>query len=142
MYMLGLEKAKEPDIKLPTFFRSQRKPGNSRKTFTSASMTILNPMTVRITTNCGKFTKRWEYQTTYLAPEKPVCRSRRNRTGHETTKWLKFGEDVQQGCMLSPCLFKLYAEHIMGNARLDESKSGIKITKKISTTSDMQIIPL
>ena len=63
------------------------------------------------------------------------------RTGHETTEWLKFGEEVQ-GCMLSTCLFKLYAEHIMGNAGLDESKSGIKITKKISTTSDMQIIPL
>ena len=136
--MLGLEKAKEPDIKLPTFFRSQRKPGNSRKTFTSASMTILNPLTVRITTNCGKFTKRWEYQTTYLAPEKPVCRSRRNRTGHETTKWLKFGEDVQQGCMLSPCLFNLYAEYMMGNAGLDESQAGIKLESR--ENSDMQMI--
>ena len=78
-------------------------------------------------------------RTPYLSPEK---REATERTGHETTEWLKFGEELQQGCMLSLCLFKLYAEHIMGNASLDESKSGIKIAKKISTTSDMQIIPL
>ena len=114
MYMLGLEKAKEPDIKLPTFFRSQRKPGNSRKTFTSALMTILNPLTVCITTNCGKFTKRWEYQTTYLAPEKPVCRSRRNRTGHETMDWLKIGKGVHHGCILSPCSMQSTSCEMLG----------------------------
>ena len=64
MYKLGLEKAGEPEIKLPTFFGLQRKQGNSRKTSTSASLTILKPLTVEITTNCGKFLKRWEYQTT------------------------------------------------------------------------------
>ena len=64
------------------------------------------------------------------------------RTRDGTTDWFKIGKGVQQGCMLSPCLFKLYAEHIMGNAGLDESKSGIKITKKIATNSDMQIILL
>ena len=64
MYKLGLEKAGEPEIKLPTFFGLQRKQGNSRKTSTSASLTILKPLTVEITTNCGKFLKRWEYRTT------------------------------------------------------------------------------
>ena len=64
MYKLGLEKAEEPEIKLPTFAESQRKQGNSRKTSTSASLTTLKPLTVWITTNCGKFLKRWEYQTT------------------------------------------------------------------------------
>ena len=59
-----LEKAEEPEIKLPTFVESQRKQGNSRKTSTSASLTILKPLTVQITTNCGKFFKRWEYQIT------------------------------------------------------------------------------
>ena len=62
IYKLGLEKAEEPEIKLPTFFRSQRKQGNSRKT--STSLTMLKPLTVWITMNCGKFFKRWEYQTT------------------------------------------------------------------------------
>ena len=60
----GLEKAEEQEIKLPTLIVSQRKQGNFRKTFTSASLTMLKPLTVQITTNCGKFLKRWEYQTT------------------------------------------------------------------------------
>ena len=59
-----LEKAEEPEIKLPTFIESQRKQGNSRKTSTSASLTTLKPLTVWITTNCGKFLKRWEYKIT------------------------------------------------------------------------------
>ena len=49
------------------------------------------------------------------------------RTGHETTDWFQIGKGVRQGCMLSPCLFNLYAEYIMRNVRLDESQAGIKI---------------
>ena len=52
------------------------------------------------------------------------------RTGHETTDWLQIGKGVHQGDILSPCLFNLYAEHIMENARLDEAQAGIKIAKK------------
>ena len=63
----------------------------------------------------------------YLLPEKPVCRSRSNRTGHGTTDWFQIGEGVCQGCILSPCLFNLYAEYIMKNAGLDEAQAGIKI---------------
>ena len=62
MYKLSLEKAGEPEIKLPAFTGSQRKQGNSRKI--SASLTVLKPLTVWITTNCGIFLVRWEYQTT------------------------------------------------------------------------------
>ena len=50
------------------------------------------------------------------------------RTGHGTTEWFQIGKGVRQGCILSPCLFNLYAEHIMWNARLDEAQAGIKIT--------------
>ena len=64
MFKLDLEKAEEPKIKLLTSTGSQRKQENSRKTYTSASLTILKSLTVWITTNCGKFLKRWEYQTT------------------------------------------------------------------------------
>ena len=64
---LDLEKAEEPEIKLPTSIGSQKKPENSRKTSTTALLTTLEPMTVWITTNCGKFLKRWEYQTTLPA---------------------------------------------------------------------------
>ena len=49
------------------------------------------------------------------------------RTGHESMDWFQIGKGVHQGCILSPCLFNLYAEYIMRNARLDESQAGIKI---------------
>ena len=60
MYSLGLKKAEEAEIKLPTFIGTQRKQGNSRKTSTSASLTMLKPLTVWTTTNCGKFLKEVE----------------------------------------------------------------------------------
>ena len=63
----------------------------------------------------------------YQAPEKSVCRSRSNRTGHGITDWFQIGKEVHQGCILSPCLFNLYAEYIMRNAGLDEAQAGIKI---------------
>ena len=50
------------------------------------------------------------------------------RTGHGTTDWFQIGKGVRQGCILSPCLFNLYAEYIMRNARLDEAQAGIKIS--------------
>ena len=63
MYKLGLKKVADLDIKLSTFVRQQKKQGNSRKSFISASLTVLKPLTMWITTNCGKFLKKWEYQT-------------------------------------------------------------------------------
>ena len=64
MFKLVLEKAEEPDIKLPTFAGSLKKQESSRKTSISALLTMPKPLTVWITINCGKFFKRWEYQTT------------------------------------------------------------------------------
>ena len=54
------------------------------------------------------------------------------RTGHETTDWFQIGKVVCQGCILSPCLFNLYAEYIMRNAGLDEAQTGIKIARRNS----------
>ena len=62
MSKLDLEKAEEPEVKLPTSVGSLRKQENSRKTSLSALLTIPKPLTVWITTNCGKFFKRWEYK--------------------------------------------------------------------------------
>ena len=67
MLKLVLEKAEEPDIKLPRSVGSFKKKENSRKTSTSALLTTPKPLTVWITTNCGKFLKKWEYQTTWPA---------------------------------------------------------------------------
>ena len=64
---LDLEKAEEPEVKLPTSVGSSKKQESSRKTSTSALLTSLKPLTVWITTDCGKFSKRWEYQTTLPA---------------------------------------------------------------------------
>ena len=63
MWKLDLDKAEEPEIKLPTSLESWKEQESSRKTSTSASLTTLKPLTVWITANCGKFLKRWEYQT-------------------------------------------------------------------------------
>ena len=68
MFKLVLEKAEEPEIKLPTFAGSWKKQESSRKTSVSALLTMPKPLTVWITINCGKFWKRWEYQTTWPAP--------------------------------------------------------------------------
>ena len=64
MYKLDLEKADEPEINLPTAAGSQKKQENSREIYISASLTTLKPLTAWITTNCGKFFKRWEYSIT------------------------------------------------------------------------------
>ena len=63
------------------------------------------------------------------------------RIGHGTIDWLQIGEGVHQGCILSPCLFNLYAEYIIRNARLDEAKAAIRLPGEISITSDVQMTP-
>ena len=78
MFKLNFEKAEEPEIKLLTSIGSLIKQESSRKISISALLTMPKPLTVWITTNCGKFWRRWEYQTTYLPLEKSVCRSGSN----------------------------------------------------------------
>ena len=63
------------------------------------------------------------------------------RTGHGTTDWFQIGKGVCQGCILSPCLFNLYAEYIKRNARLNEAQLESRLPGEISITSDMQMIP-
>ena len=79
----------------------------------SVLLTMPKPLTVWIAINCGKFWKRWEYQTTCLLRNLYVGQEATVRTGHGTTDWFQIGKGVCQGCILSPCLFNLYAEYIM-----------------------------
>ena len=128
MFKLVLEKAEEPEIKLPTSAGSLKKQESSRKTSLSALLTMPKPLTVWITINCGKFWKRWEYQTTWPASWETYMQVRKQvRTGYGTTDWFQIGKGGRQGCILSPCLFNLYAEYITRNAGLEEAQAGIKI---------------
>ena len=81
--------------------------------------------------------KLWKILKEMGIPEHLICLLRNLyaqeatvRTGHGTTDWLKIGKGVRQGCILSPCLFHLYAEYIMRNAGLEEAQTEIKIARR------------
>ena len=143
MYKMGLEKAEKPEIKLPTFVESQRKQGNSRKSSIYASLTTLKPLTVWITTNCGKFFRRWEYQTT-LPASWEICmqvKKQQLKANIEQKTISKLRMEYIKVIILTPCLFNLYVGYIMWNVRLGEAQAGIKIAGEVSITSDMQMTP-
>ena len=128
MLKLNLEKAEDPEIKLPISTGPQKKQENSRKTSTSAALTTLMSLTVWITTNSGKFLDMGIpdqlaclLQNLYAGQEATV------RTKHGTMDWFQIGKGVCQGCILSPCLFNFYAEYTIRNAEIDEAQAGIKI---------------
>ena len=111
---------------MPTSAGSSKKQESSSKTSTSALLTMSKPLTVWITTNCGKFFKRWEYQTCLLR-NLYAGQEAKIRIRHGPMDWFQIEKGVCQSCISSPCLFNLYAEYIMRNARLDEAQAGIKI---------------
>ena len=140
IFKLDLEKAEEPAMKLPTSVGSQKKRESPEKT--SASFTTLKPLTAWITINCGKFLKRWEYQTTWPASwETYTGQEAKVRIGHGTTDCFQIGKGVRQGCILSPCLFNSYAEYIMRNSGWKKHKLESRLPGEISITSDMQMMP-
>ena len=130
MLKLDLEKTEEPEIKLPTSAGSLKKQESSRKTSTSDLLTMPKPLTVWITTN-------WKILKEMGIPDHVTCLLRNLyagqeetvRTGHGTRAWFQIRKGVCQGCILSLCLFNLYAEDIMRNAGLQEAQVGIKIAR-------------
>ena len=127
MFKLYLEKAEEPEITLPTSAGSLKKQ-EFQKNINFCFIGYPKVLTMRITTNCGKF---WEMEI----PDHLTCLLRNQYAGqettviteHETTEWFQSGKGVRQGCVLSPWVFNLYAEYIMQNAGLDEAQARIKI---------------
>ena len=149
IFKLVLEKAEEPEIKLPTSAGSWKKQESSRKTSISALLTTPEPLTVWITIN-------WKTLKEKGIPDHLTCLLRNLYAGEEatvrtrngTTDWFQSGKGVRQGCILSPCFFNLYAEYIMRNAGLEEAQAGIlqhkresRLPGKISIISDMQMTP-
>ena len=120
MLKLVLGKAEEPEIKLPTSTGSWKKQESSRKTSISALLTMPKPLTV-------DHNKLWKILKEMGIPDHLTCLLRNLyagqevtvRTGHGTTDWFQIGKGVRKGCILSPCLFNLYAEYIMRNAGLE-----------------------
>ena len=141
MFKLVLEKAEEPEVKLETSTGSLKKLESSRKTSISALLTMPKPLTVWITINCGKFWKGIPDHLICLLRNLYAGQEATVRSGHGTTDWFQIRKGVRQGCILSLCLFNLYAENIMRNAGLEEAQAGIKIAGEISITSDMQMTP-
>ena len=144
MFKLDLEKAEEPEIELPTFITSQRKQGNHRKTCTSVSLTMRKSLTVWITTNGGNLLKRREYKATF-----PVS--------WETCMWVKkqqlepymeqltsskLGKEYDKAVYCHP-IYLTYMQSISYEMLGGMShKLESRLLREISTTSDMQMIPL
>ena len=143
MFKLDLEEAEESEIKLPTSIGLLKKQESATKKIHFCFIDYAKAF------DCVDHHKLWKIlkwmgisdhltcllRSLYAGQEATV------RTGHGTTDWFQVGKGVFQGCILSPCLFNLYAEYIMRNAGLEEAQLESRLPGEISITSDMQMIP-
>ena len=139
MFKLDLEKAEEPEIKLPTSIGSLKKQENYRKTFA---------LDYNKTFDCVDH-QLWKILQEMGIPDHLTCLLRNLyagqeatvRTGLGTMDWFQIGKGVHQGCILSPCLFNLYAEYIMQMLGWMKHKLESRLLRDVSVTSDMQMTP-
>ena len=143
LFKLDLEKAKEPEIKLPTCVGSSKKHESSRQTSTSALLTMPKPLTVWITITCGKFFKRWEHQTTWPASWE-ICRQVKKQQlelDTEEQTGSKLGKEYVKAVYCHPA----YLTHMQSTSwdmvGWKKHKLESRLTREISITSDMQMIP-
>ena len=142
MFKLVLEKAKEPEIKLPTSAGSRKKQ-EFQKNIYFCFIDYAKAF------DCVDHNKLWKIlkvmgipdHLTYLLRNQYAGQEATVRTGHGTTDWFQIGKGVCQHCILLPCLFNFYAEYIVRNAGLVEHKLESRLPGEISITSDMQMIP-
>ena len=133
MFKLVLEKAEEPEIKLPTSAGSSKKQESFRKTY-------LCFIDYAKTFDCVDHNKLWKILKEMGISDHLTCLLRNLcadqeatvRTGHGKMDWFKIRKGVHQGCILSPCLFNLYGKYFMWNAGLDEAQVGIKFAQRNS----------
>ena len=126
MFKLDLEKGREMRDQIANLHWIIEKAREFQKNIYFCSIDYPKPLTVWITTNCGKFFKRWEYQTTWPAFWETYMQVKKQQLelDMEQLTGSKLEKDY---CILSPCLFNFYAEYIMRNAGLGEAQAGIKI---------------
>ena len=131
MFKLGLEKAEEPEIKLPTSAGSLKKQEFQKNIY----FCFVN---YTKTFDCVDHNKLWKILREMGIPDHVTCLLRNlyagqvatGRTKYDTMDWFQTEKGVYQGCILSPSLFKLYAEYIMQNAGLDEAQTGNKVARR------------
>ena len=141
---VGFRKGRGTRYQIANIYWIIEKARKFQKSIYFSLLTMPKPLTVWITTN-------WKILKEMGIPDHLTCLLRNLyagqeatvRTGHGTTDWFQIGKGVPQGCILSSCLFNLYAEYLMRNAGLDQAQAGIKITRRNINqyTSDMQMTP-
>ena len=142
IFKLDLEKAEEPEIKLPICWiieKAREFQKNIYFCFIDCTKAC----------DCVDHNKLWKILQEIGLPDHLTCFLKNLYAGQETTvrtghgtDWFQIGKGVHQGCILSPCLFNLSAEYIIRNAGLDEAQDGIKIGRKnINNALDMQWTP-
>ena len=132
MSKLDLQKAEEPEIKLPTSIGSWKKQESSQRNIYFCFIDYAK------TFDCVDHNKLWKILKEMGIPDHLTCLLRNQyasqatvKTRHGKTGWFQIGKGVHQGCILSLCLYNLYAEYMMQNAGLDEAQAGIKISRRI-----------
>ena len=143
MFKLHLEKAEEPEVKLPMSSGSSKKQESSRKTSTSALLTTPKPLTVWITTNCGKVFKRWEYQTT-LPASWEICmqvKKQQLKLDMEQQTGSKLGKEYVKAVYCHPAYLTYMQSASWETLDWRKHKLELRMPGEISITSNMQMIP-
>ena len=143
MFKLVLEKAEEPEIKLPTSAGSWKKQESSRKNIYFCFIDYAKAF------DCVDHNKLWKIlkgmgildHLTCLLRNLHAGQEATVRTGQGTTDWFQIGKGVFQGCILSPCLFNFYVEYIMRNLGWRKHKLESRLSGEISLTSDTEMTP-
>ena len=143
MFKLDLEKAEEPEIKLPTSVGSSKKQESSRETSTSALLTMPKHLTMWITTNCGKFWKRWEYQTTWPASWEICMPVREQQLELDMEQWTgsKSGKEYVKAVYCHPAYLTCMQKTSWEMLGWMKHKLESRLPGEISITSDMQMTP-
>ena len=140
--MNKMGEAEESEFKFPTFVGSWGKQTNSRKTFTSASLTMIKSLTVWITTSCGKFLKRWEYQTTLPVSCESCMQVKKQQLEPYMEQWTgsKLGKEYNKAVYCHPGYLTSMQSISCEMPGWMNHKLESRLLGEISTTSDIRVV--